>query len=511
MTATSMASWVMAPQVAGSHPTAAMPMANRESPMPATTDWVAMVRERRAMVTASPSRSRRSTLRTTSATSDEAVAPRAPMATPTSARARAGASLMPSPTMTVGPNRRASSTACDLLGRCPLGEDLVDADHGADGLGGLGPIPGDHHDSIDAVLAQAAQGARRVGSDGIVEEQGAGRLAVDGDEDADHPVPVGSAAYRPQPRGILRRHPAGLADRDGAAVDAASHPAPGHLLDVLGQRELQPAFPGGANDGGGQHVGRHLVERGGQPQYLVGGVTAAVMMSATVGRPTVSVPVLSNSSTRQRASCSSTAPPLTITPRRAVRDRPETRATGTARISGQGVATTSTATARDSSPDTAQASAGHRQGDGQEPDGVTVGQAHGGGAGRFGRRRQTDDAGVGAVGRGRRGPQVEGAAGVDRPAAHRVARLALDGQRLAGHCRFVDHGDAGFDSAVDGDDLARFDDEQVGDGDAVGGNVDEAVLFVGGGPSGGLAPTAAVARGGPGPPPTPPGCDRWPA
>jgi len=36
---------------------------------------------------------------------------------------------------------------------------------------------------------------------------------------------------------------------------------------------------------------------------------------------------------------------LTTTPRRAATDKPETRATGAARISGHGVATTSTATA----------------------------------------------------------------------------------------------------------------------------------------------------------------------
>jgi hypothetical protein len=46
---------------------------------------------------------------------------------------------------------------------------------------------------------------------------------------------------------------------------------------------------------------------------------------------------------------------LTTTPRFAARDRPATIATGTARISGQGVATTSTASARTGSPDRIQA------------------------------------------------------------------------------------------------------------------------------------------------------------
>src|SRR5215469_12214160 len=80
------------------------------------------------------------------------------------------------------------------------------------------------------------------------------------------------------------------------------------------------------------------------------------MTAVTAGWPLVSVPVLSISRVVHRASRSSTAPPLTTTPRRAATDRPDTQATGAARISGHGVATTSTATAR-SGPATTQAAA----------------------------------------------------------------------------------------------------------------------------------------------------------
>ena len=81
--------------------------------MPATTLCVAMRRERRAMRWASPRRSSRSTVSTTSAASEDTVEPRAPMATPTAASASAGASLMPSPTMMVDPlalSRRTTAT-----------------------------------------------------------------------------------------------------------------------------------------------------------------------------------------------------------------------------------------------------------------------------------------------------------------------------------------------------------------------------------------------------------------
>ena len=81
-----------------------------------------------------------------------------------------------------------------------------------------------------------------------------------------------------------------------------------------------------------------------------GGRVPAGTTAARAGRPLVRVPVLSMSRVVHLARRSSTAPPLITMPRRAARDRPETSATGAARISGQGVATTSTATARAAPP-----------------------------------------------------------------------------------------------------------------------------------------------------------------
>ncbi len=81
-----------------------------------------------------------------------------------------------------------------------------------------------------------------------------------------------------------------------------------------------------------------------------GSTPANTSMSATSGMPEVRVPVLSNSSTDPRASVSSAPPPFTMMPRRAAREIPATMAIGAAKISGQGVATTSTASARTGSP-----------------------------------------------------------------------------------------------------------------------------------------------------------------
>ncbi|MNO75215.1 hypothetical protein D3C76_662450 [compost metagenome] len=89
-------------------------MASNDIPMPTSTPWRAMKRVCRAMSSASTRRSRRSTNRTTPAACAEAVAPLAPMATPTLAAANAGASLMPSPTISVLMRWQPCSTARTL-------------------------------------------------------------------------------------------------------------------------------------------------------------------------------------------------------------------------------------------------------------------------------------------------------------------------------------------------------------------------------------------------------------
>ncbi len=67
------------------------------------------------------------------------------------------------------------------------------------------------------------------------------------------------------------------------------------------------------------------------------------------------MPVLSTSKVWARPSSSSAPPSRTSTPRRATRDSPDTIAIGVASSSGQGVATTSTATARTTSPESSHA------------------------------------------------------------------------------------------------------------------------------------------------------------
>ena len=187
-------------------------------------------------------------------------------------------------------------------------------------------------------------------------------------------------------------------------------------------------------------------------------------MSRSAGRPTVRVPVLSKSRISASASRSSAPPPLTTTPRRAVRDSPATIATGAARISGHGVATTSTATARPSSPDTAHAAPATPTLTHEEGEGVAVREPH---ERRVVRRcclDQPHDAGVGRVVGSRAGQQVERTASVHGTAPHGLADRSLDRQRLAGDRAVVDDRDACMNGAVHRDHLARLHEQQVTDG-----------------------------------------------
>ena len=86
---------------------------------------------------------------TTSAVSMATSVP-APMATPISAWARAGASLTPSPTMaTLRPSACSSATLDGLVAREDLGDDGGDAEQGADAAGGRLVVAGEH-DDLDA-------------------------------------------------------------------------------------------------------------------------------------------------------------------------------------------------------------------------------------------------------------------------------------------------------------------------------------------------------------------------
>ena len=91
-----------------------------------------------------------------------------------------------------------------------------------------------------------------------------------------------------------------------------------------------------------------------RPSTSFSSKAGAVTTRETRGRPAVSVPVLSKTTTSTVEACSSAPPVRTTMCRVAARATPPMIATGAARMSGQGVAITSTASTRTGSRDTSQ-------------------------------------------------------------------------------------------------------------------------------------------------------------
>src|SRR5699024_4247888 len=99
---TSTASCNSAPKVAGKYPKAAIIISPIDTEIPNQIDCSAIDTVRLAIWTTSASRAKFSEVITASADSDAAVAPRAPIAIPPTAVDKTVASLMPSPTISVG-------------------------------------------------------------------------------------------------------------------------------------------------------------------------------------------------------------------------------------------------------------------------------------------------------------------------------------------------------------------------------------------------------------------------
>ena len=152
-----------------------------------------------------------------------------------------------------------------------------------------------------------------------------------------------------------------------------------------------------------------------------------------------------------RASVSSAPPPFTMMPRLAAREIPATIAIGAARISGHGVATTSTASARTGSPLRRPRGAGDRERD-RDEDQRRSGRP-GGRTGAFSRLRRL--APGGRCPRRCSRPRSRSRAGrtpapaFTAPARTWSPRGRSTGPRLAGERRLVEHGASRLEHAVD--------------------------------------------------------------
>ena len=189
---------------------------------------------------------------------------------------------------------------------------------------------------------------------------------------------------------------------------------------------------------------------------------------ATSGRPIVRVPVLSKTAVRTPPSCSSAVPWRNTMPRRAAWLIPPMMATGVARMRGQGVATTSTASTRTGSPDPQPRQGADHQRERGEPHGVAVGQPLNRRLAGLGRADQLHDPGVLALPRERGRAKRERALEVEAAAPEGHARRGRDRHRLAGQ-----PGDVHVRTPAEHDSVARHhlagpDQELVADGHGIG-------------------------------------------
>ena len=134
-------------------------------------------------------------------------------------------------------------------------------------------------------------------------------------------------------------------------------PRPGTAANVAGRDRLDAALGGRIDDGARQPMLGMALQPGGPGEHLVL-AAPSVSMPTRRDAPEVSVPVLSKASSRVRARASSAAGSRTRQPQRASRPMPSEVASGAARPTAQGQATTSTASptssARSNGSDCAQ-------------------------------------------------------------------------------------------------------------------------------------------------------------
>ena len=193
---------------------------------------------------------------------------------PTSARARAGASFTPSPTIATRRPRSCSSATFDvlLLGQ-HLGHHLVDAELARDGLGDLSGISGDHHDAHTFGVQRFDRGAR-LGPHGVFQRDRA-------DHSARHRSP--RAPWRPE-HARRRRHSARSsagstsprfleqgrpADGHGASVDLGLDPAPCDRPEARRLRQRLAPRPACGDDRAGERMLAVGLDCGGEAQHRV--------------------------------------------------------------------------------------------------------------------------------------------------------------------------------------------------------------------------------------------------
>ena len=253
------------------------------------------------------------------------------MAIPTSAWARAGASLMPSPAMaTTWPSAWRRRTTSRFCSRQHLGLDAQDAEPPRHRLGRGLAVAG-QHDDLDARRRARSRAPPPVDS-------------LIGSATPMAPAALPSTATNitvwPWLRALDRAvaqlagleaelaHHARIADRDALAVDDARHAASGDRGEILGRRERQAALLRRGDDGGAERMLAAALEAGGQAQRsrFSSKPRDGRVAETNCGLPSVRVPVLSTTSVsifsrRSNASALRTSTPAMRAAPRADHDR----------------------------------------------------------------------------------------------------------------------------------------------------------------------------------------------
>ena len=342
-----------------------------------------------------------------------------------------------------------------------VGAHHVDRQAVDDLLGDLAPIAGGEHDALDTGLAEAPQEVGHARAQTVGEDEFSGGLAINRDRNHHRtrrnlPIrsPVGA-------RSGAGDNEAAAADRELAPVDQSLDALAGGFLDTGRRTERQPLGASLRHEGSGDDVLRGLVERRGKAQQFVAGHPGSDVdrhqAGAAVGEGSglVDDEAAHPRQRLQRLAAldqDAVAGGARETGNDRDRHREDQRARGRHHQDGDGAD-------RITGPEPGNGGDGDRHAEKAERE--LVGQAGHGCLRALGGLNQADDAGIGALRRGACGEHVEGLAGIGRTAHQRLAGRVLDGERLAGQCRLVHHGDVVDDGTVDGDDIALADEKPV--------------------------------------------------
>ena len=204
---------------------------------------------------ASATASTRSTVSTTSAASDDAVAPRASEGHPDPGGREGGGVVDAVPDHDGARGGGLVADGRELVGGVAVGEHGVDTDDPAHRLGDVGTVAGEQDGPPDPDLAQGRDHPGRIRPDRVLEQERPGRCAVHGDEDREAPVERGPAAHLTQPRWIVTDDPPCLAEPDRRRADPALEAVAVHLVDGRREHEVDVAGPSSPDEGAREGVG----------------------------------------------------------------------------------------------------------------------------------------------------------------------------------------------------------------------------------------------------------------